>query len=54
MSVDRELLRAVVARIVPADGDAGALEAGTDGFVVGRLERDPADAGLVAAGSRRS
>jgi hypothetical protein len=35
-------LRAVVDRIIPADADPGALELGTDGFVLAELRRDAA------------
>lgn len=50
MIADQALLRAVIGRMIPRDADAGALEAGTDGFVLARLSADAADAELVSSG----
>lgn len=50
MTHQAALLQAVVDRIVPADADAGALAAGTDGFVLARLATSESDALLIEAG----
>jgi hypothetical protein len=50
MLVDFELLRAVVDRIIPADQDPGALDLGTDRFVVRHLAQDNVLASAVQQG----
>ncbi len=49
-SIDVDLLRAVIARIIPADADPGALDLGTDRFVLAHFADYPADAALIAQG----
>ena len=48
--LDGPALRAVIDRIIPADDDPGALELGTDGYVLHRMALEPAFAAAVADG----
>jgi hypothetical protein len=48
--MDRALLDAVIDRIIPADGDPGALDLGTPDYVMRRLEEKPARAAMIAEG----
>jgi len=48
--IDVDLLRAVVARIIPRDQDPGALDLGTDQFVLRHFSERVADRQLVADG----
>ena len=52
--MDRDLLRAVIDRVIPRDADPGALDLGTDNYVVAQLageaagQREVIEAGLAA------
>lgn len=45
-----EILRAVLARIVPADRDGGAVEFGAESYLLGNFHDDPQVAGAILAG----
>ena len=51
--LDLRLLAAVIDRIVPADGDPGAAEAGTVHYVKTHLADDPSSMAAVLSGLRR-
>lgn len=49
--IDRDTLRAAIDRIIPRDADPGALDLGTDSYVIAQLEGDaPPQRNLIEAG----